>query len=82
MTVALAPEGDIAAWYGGAPTGSSMDLIIDVTGYFLPGTAGAGYVAFGPQRVLDTRRGSGIPGLTGPFKRQSRKGAALMPSSA
>ena len=66
-TVALSTAGGVAAWYGGAPTGSTLDMIIDVTGYFLPGTAGAGYVAFGPQRVLDTRPKSGIPGLTGPF---------------
>jgi hypothetical protein len=67
VTIALSPQGTIGAYYGAPSTGSFIHLIIDVTGYFLPGTSGAGYVAFGPKRVLDTRAGSGIPGLTGPF---------------
>jgi hypothetical protein len=64
VTIALSPQGTIGAYYGSLSTGSFTHLIIDVTGYFLPGTSGAGYVAFGPKRVLDTRSGSG---LTGPF---------------
>jgi hypothetical protein len=66
VTVALSPQGAVGAWYGAA-SGAATNLIIDVTGYFLAGTAGAGYVAYGPDRVMDTRPGSGVPGLTGPF---------------
>lgn len=66
VTVALSPEGTVGAWYGSGG-GSTVHLIIDVTGYFKAGTAGAGYVAFGPRRVLDTRPNSGITNLTGRF---------------
>ena len=66
VTVALSPQGTVGAWYGAAG-GNTTNLIIDVTGYFLTGTAGAGYVPFGPHRVLDTRPGDGNTGLTGPF---------------
>jgi len=67
VTVALSPQGTVGAWYGASP-GATVDLIIDVTGYFLAGSGGAGYVPFGPQRVLDTRPNSGIVNLTGRFQ--------------
>jgi hypothetical protein len=66
VTVALSPQGTVGAWYG-AGGGKTMYLIIDVTGYFLPGKAGAGYVQFGPHRVLDTRPGADNTGLSGKF---------------
>jgi len=85
VTVALSPEGTVAAWYGAA-AGAVVHVIIDVTGYFLTGTGGAGYVAYGPHRVMDTRTGSGVPGLTGAFvEGTSHKiqiaGVAGLPSS-
>jgi hypothetical protein len=66
VTIALSPEGRIGAFYG---TGSSATahLVIDVTGYFLPGKGGSGYTKYGPHRVLDTRPGAGNTGLTGKF---------------
>jgi hypothetical protein len=54
VTVPLSSAGTVGAWYGAA-AGTEVNVIIDVTGYFLPGTGGAGYVAFGPTRILDTR---------------------------
>lgn len=60
-TVPLSTSGALDAWYG-APPGSSTDLVIDVTGYFLAGTAGDGYTSHGPDRILDTRDGTGLSG--------------------
>ena len=85
VTIALSPQGTVEAWYGSAAVGV-VDLIVDVTGYFLSGTAGAGYVAFGPHRVLDTRANSGVPGLTGKFVSGQHRviqiaGVAGLPSS-
>ena len=85
VTVALSPLGTVGVWYG-AGAGNVMNLIIDVTGYFLAGTAGAGYVQFGPHRVLDTRSGDGNIGLSGQFVNgQHRKiqvaGVAGLPKS-
>jgi hypothetical protein len=67
VTVALSPQGTVGAWYGAAG-GATIDVIIDVTGYFLAGTSGDGYVAYGPKRVMDTRPNSGIPGPSGVFR--------------
>jgi hypothetical protein len=91
VTVALSPQGTVGAWFG-AGGGKTTYLIIDVTGYFLAatvgtaGTAGTGYVAFGPHRVLDTRPGAGNAGLSGPFVNGQHRliqiaGVAGLPSS-
>ena len=85
VTVALSPQGTVGAWYG-AGGGKTTYLIIDVTGYFLPGAAGAGYVQFGPHRVLDTRPGGGNTGLSGKFANGQHRliqiaGVADLPSS-
>lgn len=85
VTVALSPQGTVGAWYG-AGGGNTIYLIIDVTGYFLTGTAGAGYVQFGPHRVLDTRPGADNTGLSGLFVNGQHRliqiaGVAGLPSS-
>ncbi len=82
ITVGLSSLGTIAVWYG-APSSKLTNFILDVTGYFLPGTAGAGYVPFGPKRVLDTRDGLG---LSGPFVSKHHRtfqvaGVAGLPST-
>lgn len=68
VTVALSQDGSLSAYYGGK-TGKSVNIIIDVTGYFLAGKSGAGYLPFGPRRVQDTRAGTGQIGLKGAFMR-------------
>lgn len=54
--------------------GSSADLIVDVTGYFVQGDAGALYIPIAPSRVLDTRYGTG---LSGPFAAGSPRDMAV-----
>jgi hypothetical protein len=63
--VPLASDGSLSAVYVGYAGGSSTPLIIDVTGYFLPGAGGATFVPITPSRLLDTRMGNG---LSGPFQ--------------
>jgi hypothetical protein len=58
ITVGLTPQGTVAVYFAGG-SGNSIDFIIDVTGYFLPGTGGAGYHAYGPVRFMDSRKGLG-----------------------
>ena len=62
-TVRLGPGGTLAAVWKGAP-GSSTHLLLDVTGYFVGGPAGATYIPLTPARLLDSRFGTG---LAGPF---------------
>jgi hypothetical protein len=66
VTVPLSDLGQLQAYYG-ASSGKTVQLILDVTGYFLAGTSGKGYVAFGPKRILDTRPGADHVGLDGKF---------------
>ncbi len=58
VTVALSGTGKLNAVYK-AVSGSTTQLLFDVTGYFLPGTSGASYFPLAPARVLDTRNGTG-----------------------
>jgi hypothetical protein len=62
--VPLGSDGSLSAVYVGYAGGASTPLIVDVTGYFIPGTGGATFVPISPSRVLDTRFGNG---LSGPF---------------
>ena len=59
VTVPLDSNGSLTAVFKGA-SGRSTQLVLDVTGYFNPGTGGAYYVAVAPQRLLDSRIGSGV----------------------
>ncbi len=61
VTVALSGSGTLSAVFGAAP-GSTVELLFDVTGYFVPNTSGATYVALTPTRLLDTRSANGLPG--------------------
>jgi hypothetical protein len=45
-----------------APSGATTDLLLDVTGYFVPAETGATYDPVGPVRLLDTRSGKGLTG--------------------
>ncbi|MFI8961421.1 N-acetylmuramoyl-L-alanine amidase [Streptomyces sp. NPDC053493] len=39
----------------------SVDLLADITGYYLTDTSGSTHVNTGPQRLMDTREGLGVP---------------------
>ncbi|MFF2146775.1 hypothetical protein ACFVWU_29590, partial [Kitasatospora sp. NPDC058190] len=41
-------------------TGPSLDLVVDITGYFVRSSA-AGYTPLSPSRLVDTRYGTGAP---------------------
>jgi len=76
VTVGLSARGTLDAVYRGA-AGKRMDLVFDVTGYFLPGLTGNRLTTVSPGRVLDTRpTGQGIihmDPMTGgvqPFRQQ------------
>ncbi len=57
VIVPVAADGMIDL-YDVGPAGGSVDLIADVSGYFAQG-AGSGYTAVAPDRILDTRHGTG-----------------------
>ena len=61
MTVPLSADGNLAAVYK-APSGKTTQLIFDVTGYFVAGSAEAEYKLIEPVRALDSRFGTGLSG--------------------
>jgi hypothetical protein len=63
LTIPLSRAGSLGLVYK-APAGKTTDLILDVTGYFVYDNAEATYVSISPERVLDSRDGTGA---TGPF---------------
>jgi predicted secreted Zn-dependent protease len=65
VTVALSGSGTLSITYAAPTSGSSAQVIFDVTGYFTPDMSGATYHALTPARVLDSRDGTG--GLSGAF---------------
>jgi FtsP/CotA-like multicopper oxidase with cupredoxin domain len=56
ITVTLG-SGNLSVLFVGS-RGATTDVLIDVTGYFAPGFAGATYVSVPPTRVLDSRTGT------------------------
>jgi outer membrane protein assembly factor BamB len=63
VTVALG-GGTLSVTFVAPHPGPTAHVIFDVTGYFVPDTSGATYVALSPSRILDTRDGTG---LSNPF---------------
>ncbi len=61
FTLPLGSDGTISAVFRGGG-GATVNVIIDVTGYFVPGSAGSVYVPVTPTRALDTRVGNGLSG--------------------
>jgi hypothetical protein len=57
--VPVGEDGDVALYNGGDSAGA-VDLIVDVTGYFSP-IASSGYTPLTPDRLVDTRYGTGSP---------------------
>ena len=60
VTVALSTAGALSITY--KASSGSTDLVLDVTGYFSPGTSGDTYHALTPARILDTRKAVGMSG--------------------
>jgi hypothetical protein len=67
LTVKLGTGGTLSVTYTAA-AGATTNVIFDVTGFFVPGTAGAMYVPLTPYRILDTRSKLGLPGSLRAFR--------------
>jgi hypothetical protein len=62
VTVPLGAGGVLWITYVGSVGGATTDVLFDVTGYFVPTSAGATYVSLTPARILDSRNGTGLSG--------------------
>ncbi len=61
LTVPLGPNGSLSATFM-STTGSTTDLVFDVTGYYAADSTGYKFVPMEPGRLLDTRSGNGLSG--------------------
>jgi hypothetical protein len=82
VTVALKSGKLQVVWCG--TTGSSADVIFDVTGFFTAGAGGLSFYGVTPVRLLDSSKNLG---LTGPFKSRTARlftvgGTSSIPSTA
>ena len=74
----------LSVTYTSSTAGATANVIFDVTGFFVPGTAGAMYVPLTPYRILDTRKKLGLPGSLIAFRGVSFQvaGKGGVPASA
>jgi hypothetical protein len=64
FTVALAGNGSIGITYVGV-NGTTSQVVLDVTGYFMPDQTGARYFPIAPVRSADSRSNNGLNGPIG-----------------
>ena len=69
VTVPLGAGGRLYVTYVGS--GGKMNVVFDVTGYFVANASGASYVPVTPNRLADSRSGAEQQGLTGALVSQS-----------
>ena len=62
----LNPTGHVSIVYKGGS--GTTHVLLDVTGYYLDDPSGLQFFPLTPGRVLDSRPGVPLPGLTGTFK--------------
>ncbi len=62
FTVSLAADGSIGITFVGYSPGVTTDVVLDVTGYFVPGETGARYFPIAPVRAADSRHDDGLNG--------------------
>src|ERR1035437_7709608 len=62
VTVALGTGGSLSITFVAPGPGPTAHAIFDVTGYFTADASGAKYVPLTPNRILDTRSGTGLSG--------------------
>src|SRR5664280_1852934 len=85
VTVALSGSGSLSVTFVAPTAGQTTFVIFDVTGYFTPDSSGATYHAITPNRILDSRDGTG--GILGPIAEHSARtfpvaGVGGVPSNA
>jgi len=75
VSVALTGTGSLWAVYK-APAGKVANVILDVTGYYEPGSSGLRFFPLNPGRALDGRPGTTV-GLPGTFSANSSRALAV-----
>ena len=86
VTLGLAPDGSLSALYHAANTKATVQLIFDLTGYFMRDAGGATFVPITPTRIVDSRanvkKGLGASLAAGKVTTFSVVGLAGVPAGA
>ena len=69
VTTPLGPGGTL--WVTFAGSGGAMNVVFDVTGYFVPNSSASTYVPVTPNRLVDSRSGPQQQGFSGPLGNRS-----------
>ena len=80
VTIAVNSAHDFSIVYV-APAGATADVIVAITGYYLPDLTGLHFYPLSPARVMDTRPGAQGSGLTGAFVAGTSRELAIAGSS-
>jgi hypothetical protein len=67
VTIKLSPTGSLWFVYKGPPSTATIQVLFDVTGYYVNDLTGARFIPMSPGRRLDTRFPAPRQGLTGAF---------------
>ncbi|MDQ6795222.1 MAG: hypothetical protein M3067_10480 [Chloroflexota bacterium] len=65
VSVKLSSTGELWAVFRATSTSARADVIFDVTGYYMAAGAGYKYFPLNPGRIMDTRPGAVLSGLSG-----------------
>ena len=60
-------SGALSIVYKASVAGATTHVVLDITGYFVPGTGGLRFVPMNPSRTMDTRSTAVLSGLHGLF---------------
>ena len=63
----LSASGALSIVYKASVAGAQTHVVLDVTGYFIPGASGLRFVPMNPSRIMDTRSTAVLSGLHGTF---------------
>jgi hypothetical protein len=67
LVAPLSGTGALSIVFKSSTAGATAQVILDVTGFFVTGPGGLRFVPLNPGRIMDTRPGVVLSGLTGTF---------------
>ncbi len=84
VTLGLAADGSLSGIYSSSTGKGTVQLVFDLTGYFVAGPKGATFFPTTPTRIVDTRikQGIAVPLATGKVATFGVAGLAGVPSTA
>ncbi len=77
LVAPLSGTGALSIVFKSSTAGATAQVILDVTGYFVPGTGGLRFVPLNPGRIMDTGTRAVLSGLHGTFAANTARQLAV-----